>query len=64
MYLLFWISILYTMYCHKTCPEINKLPPDEDYNNIRLIESLGHFKLFLDDLFTLYIIYITLPKTT
>ena len=33
MYLLFWISILYTMYCHKTTLEINKLPPEEDYNS-------------------------------
>ena len=43
MYLLFWISILYTMYCHKTTLEINKLLPEEDYNSCN--RKLGQFQI-------------------
>ena len=32
------------MYCHETNIEINKLPPDEDYNSCN--RKLGQFQIF------------------
>ena len=36
--------IVYTTYCYKTTLEINKLPPEEDYNSYN--RKLGQFQIF------------------